>query len=346
MVFRPDGRALAAGPANHKILVKDLADPENPAGGAVSIPGVRSVLSPDGRRLAVRGLDGAVAVWDVSDPAHPVAYGAPLPGVASPAAFSPDGRMLITGDNDKSTLWDLSDPARPVARATDLPAVIVLVAAFSPDGRSLATSNIYDFQGKVSVWDVSDPRNPAEWPVPVLVGDASGVTSAAFAPGSRVLATGRANGAIVLWDVTDRAKPTRIGQPMVGPTDPNGNVNALSNSAGVLSMAFSADGHTLVSTNQRNTLILWDVTDNTNPHQLDAPLALTDKWLFQVSFAPDGRTLATVDTAGTGTLWDLTGIERLHGQAVERACDIVRHSLDQAEWKHFVPGLRYHDTCA
>jgi WD40 repeat protein len=345
LAFRPDHRTLASGSANGTVSLWDLTDAVRPVKFDATLPGAATELSPDGRSLAVLGSDGAVTLWDVSNPAHPIKRGPPLPGSGTPALFSPDGRMLITGDEKASMLWDLSDPARPVQREKDLPAVIVLVAAFRPDSRTLAISNIYDFDGEVTLWDVSDPARPAAQPVPILAGDATNVTSASFSPDGRILITGRADGTMVLWDVSHQGQYVRIGQPLIGPSDPNGNIASLSSRVSVVALTFSADGRTLATTNVAGSLTLWDLTDDSAPHKVSPPMALPDKYAFDLKFAPDGKALATITLENKVALWDLSGINDLLANAVKRACSITGQGLDRTEWTRYISGLPYEQTC-
>ncbi|MDH6604552.1 WD40 repeat protein/energy-coupling factor transporter ATP-binding protein EcfA2 [Streptomyces sp. SAI-208] len=344
LAFRAGARALASGAENNSMILWDMSDPARPVEQRTDVPGESGTLSSDGRVLAVVN-HGTTTVWDISDVKHPVRRGPALPGSGGPALFSPDGRMLITGDKDKSMLWDLSHPAQPALRAKDLPASIVLVAAFSPDSHTLAISNIYDPGAEVTLWDVADPTHPAPRPQPLQAGDAADITAVAFSPGGRTLAVGRSDGTIALWDVAQPSKPARLGQPMAGPSDPNGNTAALNVTVAVIGMAFSADGRTLATANSTKTLLLWDVTDFSNPHQLAAPLPMPGQQVLTLVFAPDGTGLATVSFEQRAALWDLTGGIDLLNHAAQHACAITGSGLDHAAWSRYVHALSYRKTC-
>ncbi|SNX88784.1 WD40 repeat protein [Streptomyces sp. TLI_55] len=345
LAFRAGARALASGAEDGSVVLWDMSDPARPVKERTSVPGQASTLSPDGQSLAVYD-HGTTTVWDISDADHPVRRGPALPGSGSPALFSPDSRMLITGNKDKSMLWDLSKPAHPALRSKDLPAIIVLVATFSPDSHTLAISSIYDPDAEVALWNVSDPAHPAARPRPLPAGDAADVTAAAFSPDGRTLAVGRSDGTIILADVSQPDKPVRVGQPMAGPSDPNGNAAALSVTVAVIGMAFSGDGRTLATTNLTKTLLLWDVTDASNPHQLAAPLPMPGQQVSGVEFSPDGKGLATISFEGRAALWDLTGGTDLLDHAAAHACAITGSGLDHAAWSRYVHALSYRPTCA
>ena len=129
--------------------------------------------------------------------------------------------------------------------------------AFSPDGHTLAAG---DSDGTDLAVERHRPRPPhpdrAAPDRPHRQRRLGGVQPGRAHPGRRQ----HYDGTIRLWNVTDPAHPTQIGQPLTGPT------------SGVDSVAFSPDGHTLAAGSDDGTIWLWNVTDPAHATQIGQPL--------------------------------------------------------------------------
>lgn len=175
-------------------------------------------------------------------------------------AFSPDGKVLLSGSHDKTArLWDVATGRE--LRSFGGHASQILAVAFSPDGRTIATGS---WDETVRVWDA---RTGA---LLHLLKHGSWVTALAFSPDGRTLAAGTRGGSMFLWDAAN-------GQP---------RHRIKAHSHHVTGLAFSGDGAVLASVSLDSALRLWNPADGQALRQDVIPQA----GLLSVAYVP-GTTL-------------------------------------------------------
>jgi uncharacterized protein with WD repeat len=200
-------------------------------------------------------------------------------------AFSPDGRLLVTGSNDHTArLWEVASGQERTRLTHDS---AVWAVAFSPDGRLLASGS---GNGIVRVWDtasgelvreLSSTERQVRW-----------VFAVAFSPDGRQLASG-SNGPVQVWDT---ASGELVRELLSRPRE----------RWGVWGIAFSPDGRLLATGSGDWTTRLWDVASWQKRAEFTHRSAL-----FDVAFSPDGRLMATGSMDGTARLWEVaSGLER------------------------------------
>ncbi|WP_433794771.1 TIR domain-containing protein [Actinoplanes sp. CA-252034] len=293
-------------------------------------------LTDDGKALVVV-RDGVARLWDVSTPASPALIAAlPDDRYYHSAVFSPDGRILVTGDrtgpDGYATLWDVADRTRPRELSTLTSNIFSGDDfVFSADGKTLV-----DSIGDTHIWDISTPAEPVER---ATIPETGTVFAIALSPTAPLLAIGNSLGELDLYDLTDTAEPVRTARLQYDATtlmlslafSADGSVLAsgdhdgraklwqmgaypreiaeVTGTGGVESLSFSGDGRTLVTADSADTAVLWNTTEFAAPRKLSETAAHTDQ-LLALSYGGDGKSMTTIGADGLAVFWDTTDRQR------------------------------------
>jgi WD40 repeat protein len=199
-VFLGDGSIVAATDRGNSVLLWDVSTGRELRRITAGEMALRIEPSPDGRLLAVAEAavhtqDRQVSLWEVATGREVGRLGGHL-GLIRALAFSPDGRLLATGADDRPSgrdpslrIWDVAS-GRPLRRLDPHPSGVAALA-FSPDGARLAsagedgTALIWDLRALlagIAISPLAAPPEPLETLWAALGGDdAAAAESAAWA---------------------------------------------------------------------------------------------------------------------------------------------------------------------
>ena len=276
-IIRLEGNSATASPPELKGSVRALLDafqqagwidPSSPAPAAAqpqSQPASQpaQLSSPDEHHAPLRVLSGH-SDWVRS------------------AAFSPDGRFIVTASDDKAAIvWDAASGER--LRTLSGHSGWVNSAAFSPDGRFIVTAS----NDKTAiVWDAASGER-----LRTLSGHSDWVRSAAFSPDGRFIVTASDDKAAIVWDA---ASGERL-RTLSGHSKP------------VTSAAFSPDGRFIVTGSWDETAMVWNAASGERLRTLSGH----SDWVRSAAFSPDGRFIVTASNDKTAIVWDAASGERL-----------------------------------
>ncbi|HCF26120.1 MAG TPA: hypothetical protein DEV81_02590 [Cyanobacteria bacterium UBA11049] len=314
LAFSPDGQTLATGIVGGKYtlwkrdgtLITTFKVPEK----ALNI--WQLAFSPDGQTLVSGSSDNIVRLWKRDGTLLRSLTG--HQAVIHSVAFSPDGESIASTSGDKTVkLWNLDGTLLKTFQGHR---GAVRDVAFSPDGGSIAS--------------VSDDNTIRLWRVhpsfmKSLNRHREGIWRIAFNPEGSLLASVAGNEVKLWWRDGTLLKTFIEDDPSLLSLafSPDGNTLALVGSrgdvrlrnlatqkrtflqapgSGLFGVAFSNDGHSLVTGGTVPTLNVWQ-RNATGQFQLQQKIPAHKSRIWNVAASPDGKFIASASTDGTVKLW-------------------------------------------
>ncbi len=190
LVFSPDGRTLAVGSSFAVWLYDVETGAQLNRFRAWEVQAL--AFSSDGKTLAAAEEMGQVFLWDVETGQSPILTSQrPWHNYDAKAlAFSPDGRILMSGSCDDVALWNLQT-GELIARFHRLEVRTSYNAhAFSPDGQTVASS----CDDTVRIWNPETQEGEI-----TLKGHTDRVQAMSYSADGRTLITGGDDKTIRIW---------------------------------------------------------------------------------------------------------------------------------------------------
>jgi WD40 repeat protein len=282
VVLSPDGKQFISGNSPMKLWDIDTGRELLTFGESLT-KSIQSVCySPDGKQVLFI-YEGTLKLWDavagreISTITGHTRFGS--------AAFSPDGKQIISGHNDNTLkLWDTAT-GREIRTfsGSRINRGSVISIVFSPDGMQIISGSSDE---SISLWDTATGKE-----IKIFRGHVDYVTSVAFSQDGNHIISGSSDDTVKLWNIATGRAIRTINMPKSFRTDV-----ALSPDRNYI-LSYAQIGESI---NYDNTMKLWDMATvneirSFNGHKNNVNSAI---------FSPDGKQILSGSMDGTVKLWD------------------------------------------
>jgi WD40 repeat protein len=205
VAFSPNGRFALTGSYDKSAQLWDLSTAQSvmtfspgsvvetvaisPDGHLVLTAGTQTDMDGPGYKTKVK-VDTSAHLWDAATGQQLRSFQGHTYKVSA-VAFSPDGRLVLTGSWDATArLWNTATGQQ--IRSFQGHANLINAVAFSPDGRFVLTGSA---DSTARLWDTASGQQ-----IHVFEGHSGSVSAVAFSPDGRFVLTGSSDTTARLWD--------------------------------------------------------------------------------------------------------------------------------------------------
>ncbi len=227
-------------------------------------------------------------------------------------AFFPDSQWLVVGGGNTLKFWEVATGKQPYAGL----ATTVNSVAVHPDGMMLAVA---ESDGGIKLLQKVSNNMGLFTTIKNLTGHGNSVQEVTFSPDGTQLASASQDKSLKIWEV----QSGRLLQDLRG--HHQGHWYWYGDKGYVHSVAFSPDGKLLASASSDLTIKLWEVSTGKELRTLRGH----EDTVYSVTFHPNGKLLASASEDHTVRLWEVsTGKELQTLKGHEEAVTAVTFSPD------------------
>ncbi len=226
-------------------------------------------------------------------------------------AFDAKGYLYTVGNNKAILRWDVG-----TYESTPVISTEAMVNSLTINNNGIMAAGLAN--GEVLLLKISDSGATQTG----KVNGVKPVTKVKFNTAGTMMAIGKEDGSIVLWDVAS----SEISQSLTG------------HQAMVSDLQFSADDLFLLSASYDGTSMLWNMK-SINERQV--VFADHGGWVLQATFNPNGHDIVTGDAIGSLRYFPL----QMEFYSTD-ICSKIKRNMTEKEWSNFVGNdIPYQKTC-
>jgi len=287
LAYSPDGRLLASGGADLNVIVWDIENLQ--ALGQISTRHTdwirRIEFNSDGAEMLTASADGTLKRFDVATGRQ---INTALSRHTSPvwsASYLDDDHLLSADRDGQLIAWSLSAIQYPMINIEQFDTQIVDVAVLENIDKIMVATNQNDESASLLT------MNPATGEILNELTFPSFVTSMDYSQAKDLIAVAGIDQVIRLVDMSNPTDFEFLGQ----------------HQSIILDVTFSFDGQTLISVDDRGTLIRWDMMSQTIKDEVQ----IADSSGLSIVQYLNEEQFITADRAGTLIIWDTETLKQI-----------------------------------